>query len=626
MSGQFHLLSERRFGALFVTQFGGALNDNVFRSTLSFLLVYGSLVSSEHTNLMINLAMGLFILPFFLFSALAGQLADKYEKSQLIRRIKVAEIVVALLGAWAVINENVTMMLVVLFLLGTQSTFFGPLKYSILPQLLKPSELIGGNGQIEMGTFVAILLGTVIGGIVADLDDVSYLLSALVLAIAIAGYASARLIPVVPATAPDLVVDLNPLRSTWRLINMARNNRTVLLSILGISWFWFMGSAILAQIPNTARIHLAGDTSVGTLVLCTFTVAIAVGSLACERLAAGRIEIGLVPMGAALLSIAGIDFYFSVSALPALETGIGLRNWLEFLALDGSFRVLIDVMLIGLSGGLFIVPLYALIQSRTPESERARIIAVNNVLNSVLMVISSMSAILFLSVLDFTIPEFLLIVALMNVAVSVFIFHQVPEFAMRFLIWIISHGMYRVRHESLDSIPAIGGAVLVSNHVSYVDALLLAGAVPRPIRFIMFKPIFDIPVLNFVFRTGGAVPIISPKEDAVAYETAMAEIAHGLEQGDLMCIFPEGKLSHDGEIDEFKAGVERIVTATPVPVVPMALKGLWGSFFSRDGGLFSKPKRFWSRIDVVAGEAVPAANVNAVDLRARVAELRGDAR
>lgn len=626
MSSQFALLGQKRFAPLFVTQFMGALNDNVFRSTLSFLLVYGSLIGSEHTNLVVNLAMALFILPFFLFSATAGQLADRYEKATLIRWIKLAEIAVAMLGAFAVITQNVTAMLVVLFLLGTQSTFFGPIKYSILPQLLEREELIGGNAQVEMGTFVAILLGTVIGGIVADLEQVTILLSVLVVGIALVGYVAARNVPKVGITAPNLSIDFNPITATWDLLKIARGNRPVLLSILGISWFWFMGSAILAQIPNLSRLHLYGDTSVGTLVLCLFTVATAIGSLACERLSGGRVEIGLVPMGALIMTIAGIDFYFALTALEPLAVGEDLRNWLGFLAADGSVRVMLDLALIGMSGGLFIVPLYANIQNRTDEDKRARVIAVNNVLNSVLMVLASFAAITFLAGLGFTIPEFFLVIVLMHIAVCVFIFHQVPEFAARFVIWLLSHSMYRVSHTQLAKIPDEGGAILVCNHVSYVDALLLAGAVRRPIRFIMFKPIYDLPVMNFVFRTGRAVPIISPRDDAAAYEMAMSEIAHGLESGDLMCIFPEGKLTADGEIDEFRPGIERIVEAAPVPVVPMALMGLWGSFFSKAGGLFRNPSRLWSRVEVAAGDPIPAAEVSADGLRERVAELRGDHR
>ena len=299
-------------------------------------------------------------------------------------------------------------------------------------------------------------------------------------------------------------------------------------------------------------------------------------------------------------------------------------QWLDFLTHDGAFRLMLDFGLVGFFGGMFIVPLYALIQIRTPEQRRARIIAVNNVINAVFMVAGSIFSIVFLGLLGIGIPELLLTAFVMNIAVSAFIFAQVPEFSMRFLIWMLSHSMYRVTHEQLERIPEHGGAMLVCNHVTYVDALILAGAVRRPIRFVMFKPIFDIPVLNFVFRTGGAIPIQSEKEDPAAFAEAMDSIAAGLEAGDLLCIFPEGALTRDGEIDTFRRGIERIVERTPVPVVPLALQGLWGSYFSHDGGVFRNPSRLWSRVCVRAGEPVPPQAVNAEDLRQRVLQLRAD--
>ncbi len=622
-ASQFQLLRQRRFAPLFFTQFFGAFNDNLFRNAMTLMFVYGGLVAADSVNTFVNAAAGLFILPFFLFSALAGQLADKYEKSRLIRIIKVCEILIALLGALAVYSQNVPFMLTVLFLLGTQSAFFGPLKYSILPQHLHESELVGGNAQIEMGTFVSILLGTIAGGVVAGLDNVSLFLSVFVVMVALVGYTSSRFIPLAPATEPDLAVGWNVARETWRMVGMARENRTVFLSILGISWFWLLGSAFIAQIPNLTRLNLGGGTTVVTLILAVFTIAIALGSLACERLSGQKVEIGIVPMGAFGLSLAGLDLFF---ALTQFDSSAPVQ-WLGFLASDGAIRVLVDFALIGFFGGMFIVPLYALIQLRTPESRRARIIAVNNVINSVFMVTSAVLAIAFLEGAGFTIPQLLLTLIVMNVAVSAFIFYTVPEFAMRFLVWLLSHSMYRVRHDGLAHIPDEGPAVLVCNHVTFVDALLLAGAVRRPVRFIMFKPIFDIPVLNFVFRTSRAIPIQGRSEDAAAYEAAFAQIRAGLAAGDLLCIFPEGALTRDGEMQRFRPGIERILSETPVPVVPMALKGLWGSFFSHHEGVFSKPfRRIWSRVDIVAAPAVPAMQATASHLEELVRGLRGDAR
>ena len=617
--GQFRLFATRRMAPLFITQFFGAFNDNLFKAALSVMFVYGGIVAAESADFAVNAAAGLFVLPFFLFSATAGQIADKYEKSRLIRRIKVFEIAVALLAGLSLYLQNAAAMLAVLFLFGVQSTFFGPLKFSILPQHLHETELVGGNGLVEMGTFVAILLGTLVGSLIGGGTGLSVGLFVLVAGVAVAGYLASRHIPEAPANDPDQQVGWNPVTETLRLMKLARLQRSVFLSILGISWFWLLGGVYLAQIPNLARVHLAGGPTVVTLILTVFTVAVAVGSLACEKLSRRRIEIGLVPFGALGLSIAGIDAYFAIEAI----NGEGQRTAFAFLAGSGSIRLLVDLLLLGLFGGLFVVPLQALIQHRTPEERRARIIAAANVLNSLFMVVGAGLAILWLAVFGFSIPTLLLAVAIANIAVAGFIFHQVPEFAMRFLVWLLSHTMYRVAHEGLERVPERGAAVLVCNHVSYVDALLLAGAVRRPIRFVMFKPIYDLPVLNFIFRTGRAIPIAGRSADEDAFETAFREIREALTAGDLLCIFPEGQLTSDGEIDAFRPGIERILRETPAPVIPMALRGLWGSFFSRKAGAFRNPSRFWSRVQVVAGEALQPEGMTAAALQEEVSALRG---
>ena len=624
--GQFALLGQRRFAGLFWTQFLGAFNDNAFKSAVTLLFVYGGLVASDMEDIVVNLAAALFILPFFLFSAIAGQIADKYPKEFLIRRIKLCEIGIVIAGAIAVYSGSVVLMLLVLFLLGVQSTFFGPLKFSILPQHLAPEELIGGNAQIEMGTFVAILLGTLIGGVVAGQSSAITLLAILTLLVAVAGYSASRFIPHAPPAAPDLKLNWAIVSETRSLIKMAAEKYSVLLSIMGISWFWLIGSAFLAQFPGLTERALLGDTTVVTLILCVFTLSIAAGSLACEKLSGKQIEIGLVPLGALGISLAGLHTYFSIGNVQeylALSQAVQ-RDWLEFLSAPGSIRLLIDFAIIGISGGMFIVPLYAFIQSNTPEDRRARIIAVNNVINAVFMVSGNLFCIALLELFDTGIPNLLLILIIMHIVVTAYIFREIPVFIMRFIVWVLSHSLYRVTHENLELIPDEGGALIVCNHVSYVDALLLAGAVRRPIRFVMDKGIFDVPVLNFVFKTGGAIPICRRTDDEVAYEAAFDEIKRGLEAGDLLCIFPEGKLTKDGEIDEFKPGVERIIQATPAPVIPMALRGLWGSWFSPQDGLFSGRMRPFSRVDVVAGEDVAPDAVVAADLRQRVGVLRGD--
>ena len=520
----------------------------------------------------------------------------------------------------ALFLQSLTLMLAVLFLLGFQSAFFGPLKFSILPQHLDETELVGGNGVVAMGTFVSILLGTIVGTLIGGGEAVSAWLFALVLAVAVTGYLASRRIPEAPANDPGERVRWNLFMVTWRIIGLARQQKSVFLSILGISWFWLIGAVYIAQIPNLTREHLAGGPTVVTLFLTVFTVAVAIGSLLCERLSGRRIEIGLVPFGALGVSIAGIDGYFAILGID----GTGLRNAWQFLAADGSVRLLIDMLVLGICGGMFVIPLQAFIQARTRPQRRARIIAANNILNALFMVAGAAIAILWLSVLDLTIPGLFVTLAIANAVVAGYIFQQVPEFAMRFLIWALSHTMYRVTHEGLEKIPDAGAAVIVCNHVSYVDALLLAGAVRRPIRFVMFKPIYEIPVLNFVFRTGRAIPIAGKSLDAEAYEAAFRTVREGLNDGDLLCIFPEGKLTENGEIGPFRPGIERIVAETPVPVIPMALRGLWGSFFSFKEGFFKNTGRLWSRVQVVADEPVAPAHATAEALREKVSTLRGE--
>ena len=621
-TSQFGLLSTRRLAPLFVTQFFGAFNDNLFKQAFIVILTFGGLVAADETGIYVNFAAGLFILPFFLFSATAGTLADRFEKSRLIRFVKIGEIGVAALAGIALYLESVPALFTVLFLLGVQSTFFGPLKYAILPQHLDARELVGGNAMVQMGTFVAILLGTIAGGILGGWDDVSLWLFAFVVAVAGAGYAACRWIPpAAPAQTGNF--GWNPVIETWRLITLARERKPVFLSILGVSWFWLLGSVILAQIPALVR-DLSGSARVVTLIMVVFTVAIAIGSLLCEKLSGRRVEIGLVPVGAAGVSLFALDAFFAIGGIAAGEAE---RTVVQFLATDGVGRFLFDLAMMGIFTGLYVVPLQANIQTRTPNDRRARVIAANNVMNALFMVAGAGFAISWL-LLDGKIPGLIAAMAVINAGVAVFIFQQVPEFSMRFLIWAISHTMYRVRHVGLDTIPDKGAAVLVCNHVSYMDACLLAGAVRRPIRFVMHESIYRLPVLHFIFRTGRTIPILPEKEDPSVYETAFRDIREGLAAGDLLCIFPEGRLTTDGEVDQFRKGIERIVDESPVPVVPMALRGLWGSFFSPEGkGAFRRGRgRFWSRVEIVVGDPVPADAVDVDDLRDRILELRGSMR
>ena len=618
---QFALLKTRRFAPFFLTQFFGAFNDNVFKNALLILFTFSAAYQTEmDASLLNNLAAGLFILPFFLFSAFAGEIADKYEKSGLIRKIKLGEIVIMCLAAAAFWFNSAYGLLLILFLMGTQSTFFGPVKYSIIPQHLSSRELVGGNALVESGTFLSILLGTIAGGILSKMDNGPELVSVTVIVIAIMGWFSSRNIPDAPAANPEIKINFNPLKETWRTIQFARQNHGVFLAIMAISWFWFLGAAYLTQLPKYTQDVLWGDQTVVTALLAFFSIGIAIGSLLCEKLSGHKIELGLVPLGSIGLSVFGTDLYFS----PTSHSG-EIIGFFTFFTQPESYRVLLDFIAIGIFGGLYIVPLYAMIQERTEEKTRARTIAAVNIMNALFMVVSAISGILFLGIFQLSIPEFFLILAIMNAVVAAYIYTTIPEFTMRFLIWIITHTMYRVTHKDLQKIPDEGPAVLICNHVSYMDALIIAGACRRPVRFVMFKPIYDLPVLNFIFRTGKTIPIHSKSKDPATYEQAFTRISQELRDGEVVCIFPEGKLTTDGEIDTFRNGIEKIIAEDPVPVVPMALKGLWGSFFShKDGSALSKlPKRFWSKVELVASDPIQPDQITAPLLQQKVSELRG---
>ncbi|WP_020649562.1 MFS transporter [Solimonas variicoloris] len=618
---QFALLGRRRYAPLFITQALGAFNDNVYKNALVILIGFGIAgLSPAQIDFYVNLAAGLFILPFFLFSASAGQIAEKYDKARLIRFTKLFEIVVMLFAAAGFALQSLPFLLTVLFLMGTQSALFGPVKYSILPQHLRDEELVGGNAMIEAATFLAILLGTMAGGWLIARHGGAWV-SATILAIALAGYLAARAIPPAPPAAPGLRLNWNPYTETRDNLRFLRGNRVVLLSVLGISWFWFYGAMFLSQLPNYSKQYLGGDESVVTLLLTIFSLGVGIGSLLCERLSGRKVEIGLVPLGSIGLTIFGIDLFFAAPG-PAAVAG---QSAMQFLSSAANHRVAWDLLLTGVFGGFYIVPLYALIQLRTEASHRSRVIAGNNILNALFMVIAALLAIVYLK-LGLTIPQLLLTTALMNAAVAVFIYTLAPEFLMRLLVWLLINTLYRIRKTGLEHIPDEGPAIVVANHVSYVDALIIGGNVRRPIRFVMYHKIFRIPVLSFIFRTARAIPIAPAREDEALMHQAFDEIAAALQAGEVIGIFPEGQLTRDGAIGEFRSGIERIVARTPAPVVPMALRGLWGSFFSRNNFLarMRLPSRFWSRVELVAEAPVAPEQVSAADLERRVRALRGD--
>src|SRR5450830_744643 len=568
---QFTLLRTRRFLPFFITQLLGAFNDNIFKQSLILAILYKLTIDGDRA-IWVNLCALLFILPFFLFSALAGQFGEKFNKDALIRAIKVGEIVIMAIGATGFLFNHLELMLLALFAMGTHSA--------------------------------PVVAGAIVG-------------------VAVLGYLASRSIPRAAASTPQLRLDWNIFSQSWATLRLGLGQTpAVSRSIVGNSWFWFVGAIYLTQIPAYAKEWLYGDETVVTLILTVFSVGIALGSMLCEKLSGRKVEIGLVPFGSFGLTVFGLLLWWHSGGMPQ---NVQANDWLAVLGYGQAWWVLFDILGLGVFGGFYIVPLYALIQSRTDENERARVIAANNILNALFMVVSAIVSILLLSVAKLSIPELFLVVSLLNVAVNTYIFKIVPEFTMRFMIWLLSHSMYRVEHRNLELIPDEGAALLVCNHVSFVDALLIGGAVRRPIRFVMYYKIYNLPVLNFIFRTAGTIPIAGRNEDIQIYEKAFTRIAQYLKDGELVCIFPEGKLTADGEMNEFRGGVTRILEETPVPVIPLALQGLWGSFFSRDPnkGVFH---RIWSRVVLVAGEPVAVEAATPAQLQAVVGVLRGSVR
>lgn len=625
---QFKLLGERRFAPFFLVQFLGAGNDNIFKFAFTVLATYHAVqwggLDPKIAGAVIG---GLFILPFLLFSATAGQIADRYDKDRLIRFVKSLEIFIALVIAAGFVGQLPSLLFLSVFLMGLHSTLFGPVKFSYLPQHLKEAELTGGNGLMEMGTFVAILLGTMLGGALIAIPGQGPVYVAWVtVAVAVAGRAAAAFVPASPAADPQLRINWNPLSETLGNLRYAKENRTVFLSMLGISWLWFFGSIFLTSFTGFAKDVLGGNEEVVTLLLATFSIGIAVGSLLCEKMSGHKVEIGLVPFGSMGMTLFAVDLYFASRGLaPA-----GLSGARAFIGETANLRVMADLFLLAMFAGFYSVPLYALIQSRTEKSHVARVIAANNILNALFMVVASaMAAVLLGQAVGLTLPQLFLVTALLNALVAAYIYTLVPEFLMRFLCWLLISTVYRVRKEGLENIPDEGAAVLVCNHVSFVDALVITAACQRPIRFVMDHQIFRIPVLSFIFRTGKAIPIASAKVDEALLNQAYDRVAEALEQGELVCIFPEGRITDTGELYPFKNGIRRIVERTPVPVVPLALRGLWGSFFSRKGGpAMTRPFRrgAFSRIGLSAAPAIPADAVTPESLQAQVLALRGDQR
>lgn len=627
MAADKNLMQDKRFWPIFWTQFLGAFNDNIFKNALVILITLKAFsLGGIPSRQLVALCGGIFILPFFLFSATAGQVADRCSKPKLIFWIKIWEIAAMLVGTVGFLTDHISLLLVTLFFMGLHSTFFGPVKYSILPQLLREEELVSGNAYVEMGTFIAILLGTILGGFLITLrEEGAWLVSGAVVTVACLGCASSLKIQPLDPASPNLKVSANPFPPTLEMLKLTMRVRSIFLSILGISWFWFLGAAILSLLPSYCREFLKGEESVITLFLALFSVGVGAGSILCGHLSRKKLELGLVPIGSMGMSLFAFDLFLTGYPTSLSAAVHGAISPLELLATTGGLRIAADLFLLAVFGGLFIVPLYTLIQQRSLEDERSRVIAGNNIVNALFMVVSALILMLLFS-LDVSLPHIFLLLSLMNLAVACYIYTVIPEFMFRFICWVIAHIMYRLKVLGQEHIPQKGAAVLICNHVSYIDWLIIASACPRPIRFVMHYKFLEIRLTRRIFQDAKVIPIAGSMQDPEILESAFERIAEELEQGEIVCIFPEGRITRDGKMIKFRPGIERIIQTTPVPVIPMALDGLWGSFFSKKYGKpMSKPfRRFWSRISLSIGDPIPPQEASIETLQERVAALKSD--
>lgn len=577
------ILKERRFLSAFTTQFLGAFNDNFFKNALVILIAYRSVTVFGITpEKIIVIAGGIFILPFFLFSALAGKIADEVDKAQLMRWVKLFEVFIMLIAWMGFVTHAFGLLLFTLFLMGVHSSIFGPVKYSYLPRvMLTEGELLAANSLFQMGTFLAILLGTILGGVAVSYQPSGEFIAGLGgVIIAILGLVASLFVPSVkPLNSKRSSFTWNFWDPIFEVFRELRKDRTLFLSVIGVSWFWFFGAALLSILPTLGSKVLGASEGVTTSFLAVFSLGIGFGSILCKRLSGDRIELGLVPIGSIGLSLFSADLYFATLAIGPANAE--LSNFWSFLARSGAWRVLLDLLGLAVAGGLFIVPIMTLIQSRSNPGKVSRVIAGNNVMNSAAMVGAAIVLLVLLGS-GISIAQIFLVLAVLNLIVAAYVYLLMPEFTLRFLAWILSRTIYQVKIHGLDNLPKSGSCFVAANHVSYVDWLFLFAASRRPIRFVMDHTFLKIPLLGWLFRHAKVIPIAQSKENPKLLDEAFAKISQELQLGNIVCIFPEGRLTRDGKLGVFRGGVQRALARDPVPVVPVALHGLWTSIFSRN--------------------------------------------
>ncbi len=614
------LIAHRSFRAFFIAQFGGALNDNIFRSAILILIAFEISENATQTALLNNLALILFLLPMILLSPIAGQLVERSDKSTMMRKNKIAEVVICTLATLAFAMHSSIFMLFVLFLLGAQSAMFGPNKYTFLSQILPHKQILAGNALIATGTFIAIGTGALIGGFFATLDNIWFVAGPVMILTAAIGYRATLDFPSVDRGSPDLQLDTHLFRQTMKGVELARSDRSIWVAILGLSWFWAFSSAVLTQLPSYTRFVLGGDARIAAVLISIYILGLGLGAFLSTRTKDRHTESGLIPLALMGLIVSG----FILAIDPPAETQI--QSLREIFDHWSGQQAGWGLLLFGISSGLYLVPQYALIQQRTHLGSRARVVALTNLINALFMVLASVLGLLLLVVLHWSIKSYFLLYCLLSLAVLGRQFKEFGHEFWRLISFALSRAMYRIQMEGLDNIPASGPAVLVCNHLSYVDSIILFGTIRRRTRFIMEDIYYRIPVLNIAFKGARTIPISSPLKSRTTFLKAEQEAVKALQKGELVFIFPEGQLSPEGQMLPFKRGVMRILERQPVPVIPVAIHGLWGSFFSHGGktaALRGIPRLRLHRhqVSLCFGKAMESQDISLENLEEEVAIL-----
>lgn len=585
------IFKDKKFAPLFWTQFLGALNDNFFKNSLVMLITYKAVsLLGLGSSLLVPAAGGIFILPFFLFSATAGQIADKFDKSKVIQVTKVTELIIMCLAAIGLYLNSFGWLFFVLFLMGAQSAFFGPLKYGIIPSLVSRDLLVAGNAFVSSGTFIAILIGTILGGTFVGFYSYVSVISVGLILVSIAGLVASFKMVKIPGKDESIKVDLTFIRPTWNILKMTTRNKEIFFTILGVSWFWFLGAAILSLLPVFVKNVLFGGAEVATLFLAFFTIGMGIGSFLTERISGKQIEIGVVPISALGMSLFLIDLSYVGTHWGNIPNE-GLFSLSEFLQLEGSFRALGDLLIISIFGGGYIVPQMSYVQFLSNPSELSRTIAGNNIWNALFMVVSSIVIMVLNGI--FTISQTFLIVSLANVVISFFLYAIHSKNTLRMWMKFISKVFYKVEVEGLENIPENGSFIVASNHVSFVDWVFLMGLVDRPVHFVIDWNYYYAPMGPFWFKQAGLIPIATRKESPEVLAKAFSRIQDNINKGHVLGVFPEGWITRDGKMRKFQPGIQKISKENNVPIVLFAIDGLWGSMFSFKNGrvLLKFPER-----------------------------------